>query len=125
MMKILAVTAALALSAATLSAHHSYAAFDREHPVTVEGTIGRVLFANPHVVLTLDTGGKTLSVEWGNLRQMDRSSVTTDTLRVGDRIVVTGAATRDPEDKRISLITDIKRPADGWHWWPGGSGVGF
>ena len=44
-MKILAVTAALALSAATLSAHHSYAAFDREHPVIVEGTIGRILFA--------------------------------------------------------------------------------
>ena len=124
-MKILAVTAALTVSAATLGAHHSYAAFDREHPVTVEGTIGRVIFANPHVVLTLDSGGKTLSVEWGNLRQMDRSSVNIDTLKVGDHILVTGAATRDPEDKRISLITDIQRPADGWHWRPGRSGVGF
>ena len=101
---------------ATLEAHHSYAAFDREHPVSVEGDIERVVFANPHVVISLRTDSTTYSVEWGNLNQMLRWSVTKDTLKAGDHVVVTAAPTHDPNDLRLSVVTGIRRPSDGWHW---------
>ena len=54
MPRIVALTlAAVALAAASLDAHHSYAVFDREHPVSIEGDIERVVFGNPHVILAV------------------------------------------------------------------------
>src|SRR3954451_14283644 len=104
--------AAVCLAAPTLSAHHSYAAFDREHPVSVEGDIEQLLFANPHVVVGLHANDTTYSVEWGNLNQMIRWNVTKDTLHVGDHVVVTASPTRDSNDRRLSVVTEIRRPAD-------------
>jgi len=56
------------------------------------------------------------SVEWGNINQMVRTNVASNTLIAGDHVVVTGSAPRDPADHRLSIITDIRRPSDGWHW---------
>jgi hypothetical protein len=117
MLRIFAVTLATAsLASATLLAHHSYALFDREHPVSIEGDIERVVFANPHVILTVRSGETTYSVEWGNLRQMDAWRIAKDTVAAGDHVIVTGSAPRDTADRRLSLITGIRRPADGWNW---------
>ncbi len=42
-------------------AHHSAAAFDREHPYTMVGTIKEMNWANPHIWITVlvpdDNGG--------------------------------------------------------------------
>jgi hypothetical protein len=108
--------AAMVLLAATLDAHHSYAAFDREHPVAVEGDIESLLFANPHVVVGLRTADGSYKVEWGALNQMVRWNITRDTLRVGDHVIVTAAHTHDHADRRLSVVTEIRRPADGWRW---------
>ena len=117
MSRIIVMTlAALSLGAATVTAHHGYAAFDREHPATIEGDITQIVFANPHVVLTVHSAATTYSVEWGNLAQMNRTSVTKGILHAGDHVVVTGSVPRDPADHRLSLVTDIRRPADGWRW---------
>jgi hypothetical protein len=117
MSRVIALTlAAVGLAASTLSAHHSYALFDREHPVSVEGEIERVVFANPHVIVSMRTGEASYSVEWGNLNQMVRWNITKDTLHVGDHIVVTAAPTHDPADRRLSLVTEMRRPVDGWRW---------
>jgi len=117
MPRIFAATlAAVCLAAATASAHHNYAVFDREHPVSIEGDIERVVFGNPHVILAIRAGDTTYSVEWGNLQQMTRWSITKDTLAAGDHVIVTGAVPRDRADHRLSLVTAIRRPADGWNW---------
>ena len=108
--------AATVLLAATLDAHHSYAAFDREHPVAVEGDIESLLFANPHVVVGLRTADGSYKVEWGALNQMVRWNITRDTLRVGDHVIVTAARTHDPADRRLSIVSEIRRPLDGWRW---------
>jgi hypothetical protein len=108
--------AIVVFAAATARAHHSYALFDREHPVTIEGELERIVFGNPHVVLAVRSGGTTYSVEWGNLIQMGRWSVTKDTLAAGDHIIVTGSVPHDPADHRLSIVTAVKRPTDGWHW---------
>ena len=117
MSRLIALTcAAVLLAAVTLGAHHSYAAFDREHPVSVEGDIESMLLVNPHVVVGLKTNEGSYRVEWGALNQMVRWNITRDTLHVGDHVIVTAAPTHDPAERRLSLVTEIRRPADGWHW---------
>jgi hypothetical protein len=99
-----------------VAAHHSYAAFDREHPMSIEGEITQLVYGNPHVVIAVRATDATYSVEWGNLRQMNQWNVAKDTLAVGDHIVVTASATHERTDHRLSLVNAIRRPADGWAW---------
>jgi hypothetical protein len=48
-------------------AHHSFSMFDREHPVTISGTIREFQWVNPHtwVQILVPTPGKAKPVEWG------------------------------------------------------------
>lgn len=106
----------LLLTAGAASAHHSYAAYDREHPVSIEGEISQVLYANPHVLLTVRTNDAEYTVEWLSLYQVSRWIVAKGKLAVGDHIILTGCALRDQTEHRISLVTNIRRPSDGWTW---------
>jgi hypothetical protein len=31
-------------------------------------------------------------------------------------VIITGAAMRDPNLKVLSLLSEIRRPSDGWRW---------
>ena len=42
--------------------------------------------------------------------------VTSETLKPGDRIVVTGAPPRDRALRSLVNLKEIKRPRDGWQW---------
>ena len=116
MSRALILTLAASLTPTVASAHHSYAAYDRDHPVSIEGEISQVLYANPHVILTVRTTDAEYTVEWLSLYQVSRWIVAKGKLAVGDHIVLTGCALRDRTERRISLVTDIRRPADGWTW---------
>jgi len=107
---------ALCLTATAAFAHHSYAAYDREHPVSIEGDISQVVYANPHVILTVHANDAEYTVEWLSLYQVSRWIVAKGKLAVGDHVVLTGCALRDKTERRISLVTDIRRPSDGWAW---------
>ena len=103
--------------AGAAKAHHSYAAFDRCHPFTFSGEVERVAWINPHVEVAVRTDdGITYTIVWLNMQQLARQGVARGVLNVGDRIEVSGA--KQPEDKLrvIALVTELKRPADGWHW---------
>ena len=109
--------AAALLAAATVSAHHGYAAYDREHPVSIEGELTQLVFANPHVVMTVRSGGVDYTVEWLSMYQLTgRFHVEKDTLSVGDHLILTARAMRDQTQHRLSLVTEVRRPADGWAW---------
>ena len=113
--QLFALFVAAMLIEGALSAHHSYAAYDREHLVSVEGDIEKVIYANPHVVVTLRTNDAQYTVEWGNLFQLAYWHITKGELKPGDHVVITGRAFRDPNVHTLSLLTDIRRPADDWH----------
>jgi hypothetical protein len=116
-MKALIAGIAVLACAAGLWAHHGYAEYDRNAPVTLEGTIKDVLWANPHVVLKLETGTKgEYSIEWGAVFQLARTGITAVPVKEGDRLIVTGSINRNPGKRILTLVQEMHRPADGWHW---------
>jgi hypothetical protein len=111
----LATLAALTLTA-TASAHHSYAEYDRCEFATVEGEIARLEWGNPHVILSLRTAEATYLVEWQTVDQLRRANVEDGALKIGDRIVITGSKNRTPGLNKITLLSSVSRPSDGWSW---------
>ncbi len=110
------VFAAVVLAVGSVSAHHSYAAYDRDHPISIEGDIEQVAYENPHTILSIRTIDAVYILEWGALSQLRRANVEPGALKVGDHVVVTGSPFRDPSTHKLSILTDIRRPADGWRW---------
>jgi len=114
---VFTLTVALLLTTSSMIGHHGYAEYDRNAPVTLEGTLKHVLWANPHVVLTLETQTRgEYSVEWGAVFQLSRFGINSVPVKAGDHLIVTGSINRNPEKRILTLIQEISRPADGWHW---------
>lgn len=119
---LLAVLALAAIvSKVPAYAHHSFAAtYDEERSMKVEGDLVAFLFRNPHSFVQLDAAdAKGVKVrwvvEWAGGQTLDRSGVTRDTLRPGDRVIVVGKPGRNLEDHRLRLVS-MERPKDGWKW---------
>ena len=57
--KAILLAACLALGCTGLAmAHHSNAAYDSDHPQTVEGTVKQVNWTNPHITFVVETDAK-------------------------------------------------------------------
>jgi len=95
------VTGLLLVNAAPALAHHSEASqFDRDDPVSVEGVVSKVEWANPHIwyyVVVTDADGKATTWGFSGLPPgvLQRRGITRDTLKVGDVVQVTGNRARD------------------------------
>ena len=102
-------------------AHHSFAAtYFEDKTVTIEGTIVQFLFRNPHSFVHVqgpdDKGAsQRWAVEWGAGLQLTQMGVERDTLKAGDKVVITGNPGRNPADHRLRMRS-IERPKDGWKW---------
>jgi len=98
MRSILATTIAGALCATALPtlAHHAFSAeFDANQPITLEGTITRVEWINPHAWIHIDVVGEDNTVEsWmieaGSPNTLVRRGMTRDSIPVGTEVVVFG-----------------------------------
>ena len=115
---------ALALMVASgplVAGHHSFAAhYFEDQSVTVRGTLVEFDYSAPHAwvhVSVTDESGATrrYSAEWSNPNRLSRDGITKDTLKAGDRVIVTGSPGRNSAENRIHL-KGIERPADGWRW---------
>lgn len=105
------------LAGSLVRAHHSYAAFDQDQTVSVEGTLERLLYINPHTILTLRTKDSTVyTAEWTAAFQLERMGVDSAALKIGDVIVVTGSPSRDATAHLVSRLREVKRLSDGWNW---------
>ena len=104
-----------------VAAHHSFAGlYFEDETIEVEGQIVEFQYRNPHSWVFLnapDSFGRmqTYAAERTGRAGLERSGVTKDTLRVGDRVRVWAAPNRNPTDLRVHLKR-IERPRDGWSW---------
>jgi hypothetical protein len=111
----------LVLAAAQADAHHSFAAVYRpDEQIEIEGKVVQFLFRNPHSVLHVlapDASGTMTrwAVEWQGATQLGANGVSSQTLRPGDPVIVTGNPGRIAEEHRMLLVT-IKRTTDGFGW---------
>jgi hypothetical protein len=91
------------LAAVPATAHHSFAMFDNEHPVTLEGTVKSWEFTNPHswlqLVVVKDGQGLLYSVECGSLVNLMRRGWNDKTFVPGEKVHV--------------VVNPLKRGADG------------
>ena len=81
-------------------AHHSTAIYDSENPVELAGTVVEWQFTNPHCFIVLESTDPTTGVttvwnlEGGNTAGLFRRGWTPNTLKPGDKIMVTARLLR-------------------------------
>jgi hypothetical protein len=114
-----AVAASVLCWGGLLSAHHSIAgAYDSSKSVTVSAVIVEFRFVNPHpfvVVETVEAGGvRSWHLEMDNRSELASVGMTAQTLRPGDRIVVTGSQSRT--EARNLYIRKLVRESDGFEY---------
>lgn len=121
MKRLLVVVAMAAYPIAAPSAHHSFAAYYfEEQSISVAGEVVEFEYSSPHAWVHLmapDGSGqmRRYAAEWGNPSRLARDGVMRDTLKPGDRVVITGSPGRKSSEYKVHLKR-IERPADGWSW---------
>jgi hypothetical protein len=93
--------ATLLAAAASLSAHHSFAAeYDGTKPMTVTGTVTKVEWTNPHARIYVDVkDDKGVVTNWnfelGGPLQLNRLGWKRDSVKAGDEVKVDGYLAKD------------------------------
>jgi hypothetical protein len=118
--RMLSCAATIALMGVAAHAHHSIASiYDRSRPVTIEGIVARFQFVHPHPFLLIDVkdgagNAQPWRLEMDNLNELAEIGVTADTLKPGDRVVVSGSLART--QPQSLYLRRLDRPADGF-WY--------
>ena len=119
--------ALMLMSAAALSAHHSFAAeFDANQPVQLKGTVVKVEWINPHTWIHLDVKKSDGSMErWmiegGTPNTLLRRGLTKNSLPEGTELVVDGYKAKNGSNRANGR--DLTFP-DGRKLFMGSSGTG-
>ena len=119
---VVLLVAGACASGVRVYAHHSFAAeYLGDHEISIEGEVVRFMYRNPHSFLDVmapEPGKKTMAhwvIEWNAGGMLGKHGVRHETLKPGDRVVITGSPGRIAADHRLRLRT-IARPKDGWRW---------
>ena len=98
--RVAMIVGLIATAGAVVSAHHSFAAFDRKKEVTLTGVVKEVQWNNPHTwiqVMVTDVKGK--QTEWGfecgSPNMMLRTGWKSTTLKSGDKVTIVGNPLKD------------------------------
>jgi hypothetical protein len=108
--------AAVAILSGPLHAHHSYSAYQTDLKISIEGTITKIDFVNPHVILEIKTRDGDYTAEFPGVTSLSRDNFRAYTLKIGDYVIAKGSPMKNRDIKRISLMTELRRPSDGWIW---------
>ena len=95
LMFVFGLIAVLALSARPALAHHGGAAFDQTKTQTLTGTVTRMDFVNPHVVVYMNVQNPDgTTTEWSGWltapNKLQRAGWTKNTLKPGDKVTLVG-----------------------------------
>jgi hypothetical protein len=108
----LVAATALLLGGGAALAHHSFARFDSSKEITIEGTISKWEWSNPHTwlyLVTRDAAGAmvTIGIEGNSPNNLIRAGVKKSVFKIGDKAIVTMHPERNPEVKEGSLVKVI------------------
>ena len=92
-LSVLVVASSLTASAAL--AHHSFAKFDQQQSIELEGEITEVSWQNPHIQFTLEAEGengvtRVWKLETSSPGILRRAGITADNVTAGERVRVAG-----------------------------------
>jgi hypothetical protein len=128
MRRLFLIAAAVALTASSSLAHHSFAAtYETGKSIKLEGAIVQFVYRNPHSFVHVDAPdasgvSQRWAVEWGGTAQLAQAGVKRDSLKIGDKVVINGRPSRVPGEYRV-LMVNLSRPADGFSWGRGANEV--
>ncbi|MEP6960444.1 MAG: DUF6152 family protein [Acidobacteriota bacterium] len=121
----LAGVVVLGLAQTPMWGHHSFSGTYMESapPEEIHGTLKSFQIRNPHSFVQVedekvkDKDGNPVRwiIEWGAAGQLAQQGVNSGSLKLGDKVVVTGSPGRNPEDHRLRMRS-ITRPSDSWKW---------
>jgi hypothetical protein len=102
---------AVLVSGLSVVAHHSFAAqYDRDKPITLQGGITRIEWANPHIYFYLDVAQAGVTTQWAVEGQapnvLYRAGWRKDSAKVGDVVTVDGFLARDGS-KLVNMQTAL------------------
>jgi Family of unknown function (DUF6152) len=103
----LLVGGALLAGAGTAPAHHSFAMFDQEHPIELEGTVQEFKFTAPHAFIILAVKQEDGRLETWSLEGVSPSAL----VREG-----WSRATLKPGDELKLIIAPLRSGAPGGAW---------
>jgi len=92
-----------------LFAHHSSAAFDLEHQISLKGTVSNFEWTNPHIFIYLevkseDGGVEPWRVEANSPNMLSRAGWKKEMINLGDAIVVSGSPAKN-KSKVLRLVS--------------------
>lgn len=102
------------LAAAPLNAHHSFAAeFDASKPLTLQGTVTRVDWTNPHVFLYVDVADRSGKVNNWRIESaapngLIREGWVKNSLKPGDRVTIEAFQAKD--ESNFAKTTSVLLP---------------
>ena len=121
-MKVSALVAGVALlCGATAYAHHSQVAvYQTSAEQKIEGTLAQVLIRSPHSWVHIEAKDEKgqlqrYAIEWGGATQLRNAGVDGKTLKVGEKVRVTGRPGRNAADHRL-LMVYIETVDGRWTW---------
>jgi len=115
------VAGVVMLCGAGAYAHHSQVAvYKTSEEQKIEGTLAQVLIRSPHSWIHVDTKDekgqtKRYAIEWGGATQLRNANVDGKTLKVGEKVRVTGRPGRNAADLRM-LMVYIETVDGRWTW---------
>jgi hypothetical protein len=100
--------------------HHSISSeFDTTKKISFEGTIKQVDFGNPHIYTHVETKDEATGkmvvymVEGGSPNDLVRQGVTKESIKIGEKVKVTGNRAKNPTSMRIGQAQITKLDGTG------------
>lgn len=87
-------------------AHHGWGSYDAAKMMTIDGTVARLEWQNPHVHMAMDHAGRSWELVLAPPFRMDARGLTPEMLKVGTRVRAEGyPSTRTEGELRAERIT--------------------